>query len=506
MEEQVRGEHEQGRSHPPGHLWLRLSSYAVVAAMLSHTRADPDLWGHVRFGQDTIREGLSRVDRYSFTADQPWINHEWLSEVAMSWAHAVGGSAGLVGLKILLVVTALAAASLALRSSRIRGIPYDLVLFTGAIGIFPQTNHVRPQLFSLGLFAVVLLVLREVDRGRRAALWALPLIFAPWANLHGGWVVGVGVIAMWMALTVGRGAVSASDRIRNGAATLLAVAATLATPYGAQLWTFLWNTVGLSRADITDWQPVYAVGPGITGIWLLVLVSAFGAARRASGVSPWSHLVIVGTLGAASFLVNRLLAFFAIGVVVFLGPALAEGWERLLRRRERPGAPNARVRIAAAIVATVLLVGSVSSVSRSAACVRVEPGLFPEPDVVSLIRQRRLSGRMIVWFDWGEYVIWYLAPAVSVSIDGRRETIYSDAVRMEHLLFYFHPDPAALPDWVRQADYAWLPRELPAVRALTSAGWTARIQGPVSVLLARSGGPAEILATTPQGLRCFPAP
>ena len=33
---------------------LIASLLAVILAVLSHTRSDPDLWGHIRFGHDTV--------------------------------------------------------------------------------------------------------------------------------------------------------------------------------------------------------------------------------------------------------------------------------------------------------------------------------------------------------------------------------------------------------------------------------------------------------------------
>ena len=42
------------------------------------------------------------------------------------------------------------------------------------------------------------------------------------------------------------------------------------------------------------------------------------------------------------------------------------------------------------------------------------------------IRDHQLRGRMVTYFDWGEYAIWHLSPRVRVSLDGRRETVYSD--------------------------------------------------------------------------------
>ena len=45
-------------------------------------------------------------------------------------------------------------------------------------------------------------------------------------------------------------------------------------------------------------------------------------------------------------------------------------------------------------------------------------------------------------FDWGEYVLWHLSPQIKVSIDGRRETVYSDPIYAENLRF-----TSGLGDW-----------------------------------------------------------
>ena len=74
---------------------LRVALASLVLAVFTHTRADPDLWGHVRFGQDTVAERTVHLpDRYSFASDRPWINHEWLAEVVMYLLHARFGIAG----------------------------------------------------------------------------------------------------------------------------------------------------------------------------------------------------------------------------------------------------------------------------------------------------------------------------------------------------------------------------------------------------------------------------
>jgi len=59
--------------------------WAVSVLCFSRTSADPDLWGHVRFGQDLWQTGrIVREDIYSYlTGDQVWINDERLSEAIL---------------------------------------------------------------------------------------------------------------------------------------------------------------------------------------------------------------------------------------------------------------------------------------------------------------------------------------------------------------------------------------------------------------------------------------
>ena len=60
-------------------------------------------------------------------------------------------------------------------------------------------------------------------------------------------------------------------------------------------------------------------------------------------------------------------------------------------------------------------------------CIRIEPFYFGFPSrAVAFLKECRVRGNMAVPFDWGEYVLWHLGPEVKVSMDGRRETIYSD--------------------------------------------------------------------------------
>lgn len=473
---------------------------AVILAVLSHTRADPDLWGHVRFGHDTLAaHAIQRVDRYSFASDVPWINHEWLAEVVTYAAYALAGGAGLALLK----VTIIAATLLIVVGSWPPEVPARVRLWlVGAvlIGTIPQADHVRPQLFSLVLFAALLRLLLDPLRSAAWQIASIAVVFALWVNLHGGWLVGGGTLAVWVAFAVVRDAARRLEWVVAGA---VAAAATFANPYGWRLWQFLWSTVGLGRQQISDWQPVYALGTPYVIIWLFIAAVA-GALLlqhvRQKTIDP-ACLALVLLLAFASFRVNRLLAFFAIAAMMLL----TRGW-RPAPQRHRTSPPSSRASlVVAATIGAVLLAGALVVTIQNVTCVRIDDEGYPEREVAPAIAAAGLRGRMLTYFDWGEYAIWYL-PEISVSLDGRRETVYSDRTVDEQVTMYFDPSDRRAVLQRLQTRYAWLPANLPLTAALKADGWSTLFAGPRSVVLSASAAPPFAIPQRPGGRRCFPGP
>src|SRR4029453_7729157 len=97
---------------------LRVAAWIAIGASVLKTQADPDLWGHVRFGLDWLQSRrLPSIDPYSFTQDVPWINHEWLAESFMGVAYQNLGSPGLVVLKGILAAATFLVLAAALKKA-----------------------------------------------------------------------------------------------------------------------------------------------------------------------------------------------------------------------------------------------------------------------------------------------------------------------------------------------------------------------------------------------------
>jgi len=222
------------------------------------------------------------------------------------------------------------------------------------------------------------------------------------------------------------------------------------------------------------------------------------------------RLAVGIALAVASLKVARLLAFFGLASVFLFAPVICEAYQR--RRTARQFGSTPLLRVGFGGVACAVGVFTIGIIYNNFGQVRLDPASMPEPQAVAILNREAVGKRVLVWFTWGEYAIWHLSPRMQVSIDGRRETVYSDALATRHFDFYFdRHDGATLPHDLR-ADYIWIPRILPVVHRLrTDSHWTPIYEGEQSVIFERAGlsphresTPAVAPASTT--LRFFPGP
>jgi hypothetical protein len=484
----------------------------VLAAAAIGTPADADLWGHLTFGRDILeRKQIVQADAYSFTSDRAWVNHEWLSETTFAATYQAAGATGLVLLKVAFIAFLL---GLLWRHLRAQGIAATsgLALITLAfLGTFWRMHTMRPQLFSVLFFAVLLIVMVGAEQGRRWRLLIAPPLMAIWVNVHGGWIVGLGVLGLWTAMRILDPRVAMNDRLQAAAIGIAAVGATLLNPYGSHMWSFLAETVRFGRPDIEEWGSLLT-HPFALGLpWALVLMTAAAALWQSKGSWRWNHIAIVSVLAIASFRVSRLDAFFAVAAIVLLAPELGTLLRRVIDRRLGDSSPgksqSAGVLAITAIAVAAMLVPAAGIIGPYATCLTIGGPWVPEPEAARFIQLNQLKGRMLTWFDWGQYAIWHFSPDLQVSMDGRRETVYTEATIQAHRRFYAADDTAATYLRAIAPDYIWLPNHLPVSARLAEYGWAPIFSGPVSSVYARDGaGIFQQAGSAGTGMRCFPGP
>jgi hypothetical protein len=418
---------------------VMLASFGLF--WFSYTVADPDLWGHVRFGLDILRAGsVPQQDIYSYrTGSQPWINHEWLSEVIFAGIYRLAGPTGLIAFKLIVSASIVYLGYWHLRRCDLTPFRAALVLILISIPFRMGLGTVRPQLFTYLGTLVLLLCLRACTTAHKRWLWALPLLFALWVNLHGGVLAGIGILGVWITANGAKRFLpdddgSSPNDARFAQLVVIGVAcglALLVNPHGAALLIFLLRTATVPRPEISEWTPLELMSlPGMICL-VLVVIGLVGLTYSRRRRSPEAVLILFATL-LLTFMSNRHYPLFALTLLVAGGEHVADVWGRLMPTLDSRRAASrglAAASLAAAVLWVALAVPRLN-------CITINAQYFPFPSrAVALLKQSGFRGNLAVPFAWGEYVLWHLGPGAKVSIDGRRETVYSDEVYRETLDF-----------------------------------------------------------------------
>jgi hypothetical protein len=492
---------------------------STVFYILSLTVADPDLWGHIKFGQDLWQTGqIIRSDPYSYlTGDQLWINHEWLAEVIFYLGFALAGPAGLIVLKIAvgLLITGLVYRHLCRQG--LTPVRAGIVLLPVTPLLVPGLVTVRPQMFTYLFFLVILLLIDQAERGHPQYLWVAPPLFALWANLHGGFLAGLGIFLLWsfahLAFVLLRprrpGALSLSQVAMPLAVSVLA---TLLNPYGVELLAFLARTAIVARRDITEWQPIDIMTP-LGAMYIVILgvaVAGLVYSRRERRPALITLFVCASLLPLMAIRHTQL---FALVVAVLAGEHIGDAWDRVSsgRQSNRSAAGVNRPRpwlAGLSFVGAVVLVGLALP---NFSCIRPYPVYAYR--AIALLKHSGISGNLAVHFTWGEYALWHLSPRIKVSVDGRRETVYSDEIRRQNLDFRMGTG-----DWdallrKHETHLALVSKKFPVFNLMQlHPDWRVVYEDPVSGLFVQRGSPLirQIQTTDPPVLPyngvglCFP--
>jgi len=431
------------------------ASALVIAGLVVVAAGQPlfaeDTWWHLGMGEVYARAGpWLNEDPFLFTATGPPAPAAWLADVALHRVVRAWGFSGLRVAHALVVASILAVAWWGLRRASGSSLFASLaaVLFTilAAYRLF----QLRPHLFTiLASLVVVSLWLRdgELPSWRRVAAGAG--LFALWANAHGGFVLGLALLA---AATLGlvlaapfRPARRRADLRRGGRLALALGAALLASlvnpggadPHGlyfaAGSATPALALVGDEWAALRLFQlPLPGLPPSPlawTVVWALLVVTPCAVLLHArtqrtreafpAAAPPDPAWVAV----AAASLVAMLSAVRLLWLGIFPLLVLA----RFVRARGQRSAPAGRwVPWAAAVAAPLLVLGflrfgdwpMISQGIQRARYAEPYPAVKHHAHAVWFLLDAGLVGNL--WNDYssGNFLGYWLAPRMRVFVNG----------------------------------------------------------------------------------------
>lgn len=203
---------------------------------------DVDLWLHIATGRyivDTL--SVPDHDVLSFTINNhPWIDHEWLFQVAAHLIYEMFGADGLINMRV--VVVSLTFVLLLMIGYNEKRIGFTIFLLNIVLLNYMMRIMLRPDMFSL-LYFIFFIYTLAVHIDRRSSLFILFLLQVLWVNTHGFFIFGpilvlLMVLAEWSKrhiklpfewAKVGR--YSDEEYKRLGIAFFVVVLACLVNPY-----------------------------------------------------------------------------------------------------------------------------------------------------------------------------------------------------------------------------------------------------------------------------------
>ena len=395
---------------------------SCAAACFCIPLTNPDLFWHLSSARWMMEHGaLPRADWLSFTMEgRSWSDFEWLIQLAWHAVFQAGSMAGLWTLKVALFS---ACASLLWSILSLYGVPNlgrAAAVFAWALGTV-TANDLRPENASAFFF---LLLWWGLEAGRLERLpkalngprlfAAAGLVFVLWANIHAGFVYGLGLIGIFAGAEI---ITRRSGRLLGLAA--LCAACALLNPYGVGIYRVLWEHWGMLDAlssHIREWQEASVLSPWLWPFWGILLL-AYGAVllrHLRLKDAPIEHT-------AALLLLSLSASGHIRTTIYFLCAALPLSADALMRLSQTPRARFWR----AALLGLLCALGLAFFSWRVLPIFRdfrfFLPRYVPEQLTLFLKEEKPLLAgrRMLNPWHWGGYLGYELYPDMRVFVDGR---------------------------------------------------------------------------------------
>ena len=449
------------------HLWLAVPIALTAGFGFLLKLRLIDFWWHLKAGEIIVTtRSIPKTDLFSFTAaGQPFILQNWLAEVIYYATYRGGGLALIVAFNALLLVAALLPvydlcrrATTSVKLSVLSALlPAVLLLYFGSV---------RSQVFSFALFSAFYWVLSTYRNRQRNLLWTLPLMTIAWVNLHGAFVLGVGLIVLFLTCEIARrisygdssDTLSSSELRRLGLYLVLSALATIVNPETYKIYAYVRAvaTNPASQALVLEWQqPRITELAGIVLFYapfFITLLILLGANRKPALVD----LVLVLTFSILGLSAVRNGVWFALIAAPILAryyPTIDFSAVTLALQRIRVGKAiinwladrresNAPIRYRLNRQIAVLMLTIV---------ILVTPWVYPHlgnptfgntlwetstpVGAMDYIQQHALQGNIFHPQVYGDYLIWRLWPDQRSFIDGRVHLFHDSVVRDYRLSF-----------------------------------------------------------------------
>lgn len=379
--------------------------------ILTRFQIDPDLGWHLATGNHFLKSGeIISQDQFSWTMP----GHEWEISylgyeifVAYLFLHLkfylIAGFFGL-----------LAALSIAILIDRAIDFPKLFVICFG-VGLLTVSLGIRPHTFSFLFFVILLKFLESKIYLKKIYAFLWFLLFAMWANLHQGFMIGLLVFALYLAIDFLWPKTRRQFDLKSATISFFAaVCGTLVNPY----FFGLWKTISRDSVIINTWvtiaefQPIVFHSPANIFFAVTGMIFVYIFFRKMKNIEP--HFLLIGCFLFAMAFVASFMVSFWVAIFLFITSRYFE--INLKIKLDRVSRSYIYLTVAVFIMTVTLNFVSVflESYKLERRLVRDQ---YPYA-ALGYIQENKLFERIFNEYGWGGFIDWQI-PEAKVFIDGR---------------------------------------------------------------------------------------
>jgi len=440
-------------------IFVVLLASLLFTALSVKLLSDGGIGWHIRTGQLILAtHAIPRVDPFSSQVEKPWIAWEWLYDVSVGWLDSHAGLNGVVWFSAGVIATVFAGLFRLLvgrGANFVVALPLTLLAMSASMIHFLARPHLLSWLFALIWFWVLDPVESEVNKSDRR-LWLLPALMLVWVNVHGGFLLGfmllavfwAGALSMWLRLKEGRieeslQKIAAGKRVRDLTLVGLGAAATsLVNPYGWHLHTHIYSylTNRFFMDHIDEFQ-----SPNFHGLaqrcFLVLLLIAVGALAANSRKLRAGEILVVLFAVYAALYASRNIPVSSIFLALIIGPIIPACG--LSRFGGKMGSIDSQLRghlwpLVTALVTLMIALNGGHAGSSRLMDAHFDPQRMPV-HAVSFVKHAGVTDPLLGPDYWGGYLIYSLYPHNKVVIDDRHDFYGEPFLRM--YLTTMHVEP-----------------------------------------------------------------
>jgi hypothetical protein len=404
--------------------WVYLLFLVWAAATVTNP-ADPDLWHRLAVGEFLWQTGhFPAGDAFSYLSDYKHVaDHEWASALAFYSLWRWGGGSAMVATKLVTLTVTLAlvvwAGSRDRRPTVLLTAFYALVL----LALLPSfQSTVRCMIFTHIFFALWVYWFQRERQGRPVPTFLYVLTMIVWANLHGGFVVGLIWLFAVSCIEMRYGRPCREWAVRLGLCSL----ASLINPFGWQLWIATGRALVTTRRGFGEWGPVPWFAdplayPGFKLLFLGVLAAlALQIHRKGWKQVDRPGVILIGVFMVLAMISARHTSLFAVVAGALIPGLFPLRWPFVLSL-----GPVRRL-VAMAIGSALILVPLYAALMvLPGAGLNLEyPHVAHPVEAVAYLQRENIRGKLLVPFNYGSYALWALRGKMRVSMDGRYDLVY----------------------------------------------------------------------------------